>query len=616
MRGVKGNNYRKIVQIILCFVLFLAGLFIVIKIVEKDRELHVYKDFGREDVYLTAEKDGVCVNAIYNGAIGVYLCLPSFFNADVICFDDSIESIYIDGELIEDKWDFEYDYFYWCEMTCAGEKVEFSFCILKSGNMNAMFIDTESGNMNYVIEEKGNKEAGELRVYDRSGRLVCNGDLEYIRGRGNSTWTHSFKLPYSIKFMEKIPLMGMDSAKKWVLLANALDSSKLANAIAQDMARGFGMSTTIEYEWVDLYLNGNYAGNYLVTESIDIEEVDSKARDLQDATELLNPQLKYMERIVNDKMKGIIVSENPENISGTYIVERDLEYCYSEEVSGFKSEDGNYFSIKEPKYASVEQVEYIRDVVQNVEDKINSKSDDLFEYIDIKSLASQYFVDTIMGNCDMNITSMYYYKKYNDDKLYVGPVWDYDKSFGDTAFGYYHYEKEAFHLLEQDVKVWLAHLLENEEFMAYCKEFYADVVRPYVVYLVKDRLDDYAAGIQASYTMDHRFWTGNSKFYKTLDSNIRYIKFYLTKRIELMDEKFGVSGEKLEFSGNGIMHTVTLMYEDREESFEVLDGACFTELGEFDPTLYYWWAEAESNKKFEEWLPILEDLVLCPVAIE
>ena len=49
--------------------------------------------------------------------------------------------------------------------------------------------------------------------------------LDFIRGRGNSTWetTGHTKKPYKIKYAKKQDLFGMGKNKEWALMANAND---------------------------------------------------------------------------------------------------------------------------------------------------------------------------------------------------------------------------------------------------------------------------------------------------------------------------------------------------------------------------------------------------------
>ena len=54
--------------------------------------------------------------------------------------------------------------------------------------------------------------------------------LDYIRGRGNSTW-QADKKPYKLKLDKSQDLLGMGKNKHWALLANRFDQSLLRNRL-------------------------------------------------------------------------------------------------------------------------------------------------------------------------------------------------------------------------------------------------------------------------------------------------------------------------------------------------------------------------------------------------
>jgi len=68
-----------------------------------------------------------------------------------------------------------------------------------------------------------------------------NLSLEYIRGRGNSTWEES-KKPFKFKLNTKANLLGMGKGKHWILLANSYDDTLLRNRIAAYMGRRLGQN--------------------------------------------------------------------------------------------------------------------------------------------------------------------------------------------------------------------------------------------------------------------------------------------------------------------------------------------------------------------------------------
>ena len=93
-----------------------------------------------------------------------------------------------------------------------------------------------------------------------------------LKGRGNSTWLNE-KKPYQIKFEEKENILGINGkAKKWILLANYNDRSLLKNQLSFDLQKDIGLSDSINGMFVDLYINGEFLGNYTLCDKIDIEE--------------------------------------------------------------------------------------------------------------------------------------------------------------------------------------------------------------------------------------------------------------------------------------------------------------------------------------------------------
>jgi len=98
---------------------------------------------------------------------------------------------------------------------------------------------------------------------------ISNKTIE-LKGRGNSTWLYE-KKPYQIKFEEEEELLGINGkAKKWILLANYLDKSLLKSNLSFDLQKQIGLSDSINGTFVDLYINGEFLGNYTLCDKIDI----------------------------------------------------------------------------------------------------------------------------------------------------------------------------------------------------------------------------------------------------------------------------------------------------------------------------------------------------------
>lgn len=110
-----------------------------------------------------------------------------------------------------------------------------------------------------------------ISVTDENGSVETYYNCE-LKGRGNFTWNKKemLKKPYQIKFQDKVDVLGMGSAKKWVLLANYADGTLIKNKLVFDIAKSLKMPYTPESYFVNLYVNDSFIGNYLLTEKIEI----------------------------------------------------------------------------------------------------------------------------------------------------------------------------------------------------------------------------------------------------------------------------------------------------------------------------------------------------------
>ena len=90
-----------------------------------------------------------------------------------------------------------------------------------------------------------------------------------IRGRGNSSWEMP-KKSYKIEFAKKQALLGMPKDKDWALIANYADKTLMKNYLMYHLSTKLGAYYSPRCEFAELYLNKNYLGVYLLTETIKI----------------------------------------------------------------------------------------------------------------------------------------------------------------------------------------------------------------------------------------------------------------------------------------------------------------------------------------------------------
>lgn len=318
--------------------------------------------------------------------------------------------------------------------------------IMKSSGVAAMFLTTESGSMDAINADPDHEteESGQLLLLDSDGTVSYDGELDSIKGRGNTTWRNIEKKPYNIKLPEKESLLGMKASKKWCLLANGQDHSMLRNRVAYDLADEVGLDFSPESRFLDVYANGEYLGSYQITEKVDLGKNNLVSiTDLQGDTEDALADAGYDDDIESynithsGRRSGYSLPVNPDDITGGYLIEY---MTVSEEPCNFTTSRGQQVDLKTVN--SIEQVNYIADFVQDMEDALysdtgyNSKGKHYTEYIDLESAALMYLLQELSLNIDAGISSCFFYKDSDlngDGKLHAAPVWDFDVAFGNLT---------------------------------------------------------------------------------------------------------------------------------------------------------------------------------------
>ena len=286
--------------------------------------------------------------------------------------------------------------------------------IYQPTNLPLVVINTENGFLPPDKDKETQVKSNIVIIKDGKIDTKRSGTIKY---RGNSTLDPK-KKSLRIKFDIKTKVLHLPAmAKKWVLFANMYDKTLLRNRIGYQMSNIFGLKFTPACHYVDVILNGDFKGNYLLCDQI---EVDKNRVDIT-------------------KMDSSDINE-PE-ITGGYIIEGDA--FAQREPSYFKTNQGILFCIKYPdsKDINVQQAEYIKNKFNQVEAEIYQNN---LNNIDFESFARYFLVEEFAGNIDGIWSSFYLTKERGDDKIYFGPVWDLDLAFDNDIFLYPTNEKTNF----------------------------------------------------------------------------------------------------------------------------------------------------------------------------
>ena len=406
-------------------------------------------------------------------------------------------------------------------------KKEWMLTVMRSENLPALWLTTESGKMDYVLEEKGNRESGRISCVTKEGTVDFEGDFDRMQGRGNYTWLLD-KKSFSLDFEQPVTLLSLAEEERWVLLAGASEETHLINRMVFEMMRSAGIADVPESCWVDLYLNGEYYGNYLLSGK---------------------------------------VGPTPQDRETGWMVEFD-GYWEEEGKPGFHTDGGELLAIGYPgdekEGASAQKYADIRQFVQRAENAILDeegidRESGLYwqDLVDADSLVKKYVLDEISKCPDGFNGSNYCF--YRENKLYFGAPWDYEFSFGNQPAwfsalvlpqGIYHREHTA----------WYQGLCRKPEFMEAVKEQYRDFFRPYLQNQAAHVLKEQAALIGASMEMDALRW---DRAQNRFDRKVENLRHFIADRLAWLDGEWLQSPVKEETP----WYALHLM--DREEEYAV-----------------------------------------------
>lgn len=243
---------------------------------------------------------------------------------------------------------------------------------------------------------------------DGAGVFPSMQDTVRIRGRGNSSWTQTQKKPYRLRFATRHRLLGMPPGKNWVLLANFRTGSLLANAIGMKASQLMGAAAANHIVPVELYMNGEYRGSYMLTGKLGFSE---NGIDIED-----------------DTMAALL--ELDSNYDGTY---KFYSSSYDLPVN-----------IMSPNFDE-EQLspltfDLIRDEFNAFTDAVR-KDEPLEQHLDIRAAASYMALNEFINNYElMHPKSTYVYNEHlGEQRPWIfGPTWDLDYTFGyDTNQTYF-----------------------------------------------------------------------------------------------------------------------------------------------------------------------------------
>ncbi|MFB6341033.1 CotH kinase family protein [Saccharicrinis sp. FJH62] len=385
-------------------------------------------------------------------------------------------------------------------------------------NLTTLIIDTDGA----AINSKDTYIPGTLYILSSDPDIKNDTLPMKIRGRGNSTWGMP-KKPFRIKLDDDKHLLGMRAKNRdWVLLANYADKSLIRNALAFKIGEWVNLEYNPDFRFVDVILNGDYVGNYMLTDQVEVAK----------------------NRVPVEKQDTSVVALP--DLSGGYLLE--VDGFADREPVWFQTNRGVKTTIKYPDDDDInpEQLDYIKTYIQHYEDVLfaeNYKDPETGyrAYNDSATLVNWYIASELTGNPDC-FWSTNIYKKRSNDKLFWGPMWDYDIAFNNDS----RQEDAQYKLMRESAynpRVWINRLWQDDWFVRAVGKRWEQLVESGISDSVQNYINDAANLIDQSQVRNFERWNIlpdkvylEQFLFDTWEENIDFLRDYMKERVSFLND--------------------------------------------------------------------------------
>ena len=365
---------------------------------------------------------------------------------------------------------------------------------------------------------------------DYNGRIT-------IEKRGNSSQEQE-KPPYRFETIDdngennNVKLLGLPEENDWILYAPWSDKSLMRNVLIYSLSNDMGRYAP-RSEFVELYLNNEYRGVYVL-----------------------------MEKIKRDKNRVAISSLDPnsnfgDNLTGGYILKFDWAETGDNNGGFFSLIDGMRYNYHYPKpdEISSEQESYIQSYINSYENIMNSNKynseQGYSKFIDIGSFVDFIILQEISRNVDAYGLSTYIYKDKEsiNNMLTAGPIWDFNHGFGNCDY-YKAWETDGWNIsytyedMDQRAFWWLK-LWNDDNFKEMVEDRYKVLRRSILSTTnINTKVDQYVSELGNSVNKNFTKWPilgeyiwPNKEVFDTYQEEIIYLKSWINNRLTWMDSE-------------------------------------------------------------------------------
>ena len=221
-----------------------------------------------------------------------------------------------------------------------------------------------------------------------------------VRGRGNSTY-HTPKYGLKLEFTEKTSLLGMPKNRDWALLSKYGDKTLIRDYMMTHIANWLGAPFTPRMQFVEVYLNREYKGVFMLSETI-----------------------KFSKKRIN-------LAQNDSN----FLFEKEDSKKVDDPF--FETLDGNLIHIQEPKRVSEENIQVAKAHLDSFETYLHRQDfwgeDSIENWLNIHDFLVYYWIQEFAKNEDGKFTRSVFFYWTRGGQIHFGPLWDFDLGFGNES---------------------------------------------------------------------------------------------------------------------------------------------------------------------------------------
>ena len=385
-----------------------------------------------------------------------------------------------------------------------------------------------------------NRQTGEALWHRASIQVVATTDTSsphylesftdehlQIKVRGNATADPS-KRAYRLKFDKKDEVTGQNykhdllgrgySKRNWILKANAFDNSMIRDAVLTELGEYVGMDFVPGYKHVDLVINGDYRGTYMISDHaevganrVPVDETTGWYVEFQGRGDMLDPPMCFTQPFqMNVK--------NPEPVDDTDEAQRN--------------------AIMQPMqqwFSSTWSPGWNNDTFTDPETGWRAFNDE-------ENWLKFVLVTELTGDYDGYMTVKAY--REANGKLCLGPIWDKDLAFGNITEG--NDETMVANFSNGTFRGYIQKLYTDKEFINRLRVTFKKMIDDGLLQHINNKIDQISANIQETWALNYERWgvtppSGSMQVFYAWDNQTAYanqLKEWIAARATFLQEQY------------------------------------------------------------------------------